>query len=545
MDLVTIAGKDLLRSIKAGCIKLEHNRDRVDLLNVFPVPDGDTGTNMYLTLLSAVKEGEKNAEQPLGRLIKSISMGSLMGARGNSGVILSQIFRGLARTLEGKDQAQASDLAQALKAGSDTAYEAVMKPVEGTILTVIREVSRACEAQAKQTEDIISMLLEGVRCGNSTLEKTPTMLPILREAGVIDAGGQGLMLFLEGMIEGLVQEKDLALDFRHEHPAIGDREQLTDDLHLEYQYCTELLLKGDNLDSSDIKDHLAPLGDSMLVVGEDSLVKIHIHSNHPGKVLETCLQWGALSDIKINNMLEEAHEHRLNMANGGQVSSSPTRPKKIGVVAVATGDGIARILESLGVDHIVPGGQTMNPSTEDLLQACQGVDAENVIILPNNSNVIMAAQQVGQLSGQRATVLPTHSVVQGISAMVAFEPQGELDQVMAVMGEILQNVKYGEVTHAVRDSNMNGLDIHSGDAIGLVGGVITTTGSGAEIIVEEILKQMVQENSELITIFYGQDTAPEMAGKVAELIKNQYPQCEVELHYGGQPYYTYLISVED
>ncbi|MEN6389231.1 MAG: DAK2 domain-containing protein [Syntrophomonas sp.] len=544
MSLSSITGKDLVRGVKAGCIKLEHNRDRVDLLNVFPVPDGDTGTNMYLTLLSAVKEGEKSSEQSLGKLAKALSTGSLMGARGNSGVILSQVFRGFAKMLEGKEEARAMDLAQALKMGSDTAYEAVMKPVEGTILTVIREVAKACEAKARQSDDILAVLLEGIRVGERTLEKTPTMLPILKEAGVVDAGGQGLIYFLQGMVEGVAQEKELSLDLYRAPQPSRSMGKAFDNVQLEYQYCTELLLSGKDLDSADMKDHLAPLGDSMLVVGEDELIKVHIHSNHPGKVLDTCLQWGSLSDIKINNMLEETHEHLL-LLNSEEPENKPeAAPKKIGVVAVAAGEGMNRILDSLGVDQVVWGGQTMNPSTEDLLQACKRIKAENIIILPNNGNVILAAQQVQQFSETPVYVLPTRSVVQGISAMVAYEPDGAIDAVKEAMAEIADSVKYAEITRAVRDSHVNGIGIKEGDIIGLVGDKIVAAGTVMDDIIKMVLEKMLEDHNELISVFYGEDTTPEEADDAVGFIKELYPDCEIESHFGGQPHYNYLIAVE-
>lgn len=542
MSLVSISGNDLVRSVKAGCIKLEHNRDQVDLLNVFPVPDGDTGTNMYLTLLSAVKEGEKAAGQPLGKVAKAISMGSLMGARGNSGVILSQVFRGFAKSLETKTEAGALDLAQALKSGSDTAYEAVMKPVEGTILTVVREAARAGEARARQSDDIIAALMEAVKAGQAALDKTPSLLPLLKQAGVVDAGGQGLIYFLEGMVEGLAQDKELSLDQYRQETAKKDTVIYNESLNLEYQYCTELLIKGTGLDGSDIRDHLSPLGDSLLVVGEDDLIKVHIHSNHPGKVLESCLQWGNLSDIKINNMLEEAHVHLENMAFHSEKLQAGR--KKIGVVAVASGDGLMRIFESLGVDRIVSGGQTMNPSTEDLLQACQSVNAESVIILPNNSNVIMAARQAGELSDRTVFVIPTRSVVQGISAMIAFDSEGDINTVKEAMENTFHSVKYAEVTHAVRDSNINGFDIKEGGVIGLVGDEIAAAGNDIDDIVKQLLHRMITDDNELITVFYGQDVADDEAMQTVEKIKALYPECEVESHYGGQPNYYYYIAVE-
>lgn len=535
MSLVYIDGNDLVRSIKAGCIKLEHNRDSVDLLNVFPVPDGDTGTNMYLTLLSAVKEGEKNLNQPLSKVARAISMGSLMGARGNSGVILSQIFRGFARTLEGKETANAMDLALALKSGAQTAYEAVMKPVEGTILTVIREIASTCETEARKDSDIVATLLAGITTGYTTLERTPYLLPILKEAGVVDAGGQGLIYFLEGMVEGLAQEKEIELsDYREKMAPVATDIVTRQDIKLEFQYCTEVLIKGLEMNIEDIKDHLRPLGDSMLVVGDDELVKVHIHSNHPGKVLETCLQWGQLSDIKINNMLEEVHEHINNWENTGLANTS--KSKKLGLVAVGVGEGIIEVLKSLGVDIVVEGGQTMNPSTEDLLNACNQVNAESVIIFPNNSNIIMAAQQVVELSNKQVVVVPTKSIMQAITALIAYDPEGEPEEIAAAMIDEMQQVKYAEVTHAVRNSSINGLSIKDGDIIGILGGEITVTSISPEDVLLKLLEQMVDDESSLITFFFGDEINEDEASKVNDTIVERYSDCDVEYHFGGQPH---------
>ncbi|MGE5389853.1 MAG: DAK2 domain-containing protein [Deltaproteobacteria bacterium] len=548
MALLVIDGNDLVRCLKAGCINLEHQRDSVDLLNVFPVPDGDTGTNMYLTLLSAVKEAEKNINEPVGKVAKAISRGSLMGARGNSGVILSQIFRGFARVLEGKEKADAMDMALALKAGSQTAYDAVMKPVEGTILTVVREVSVTCEAEAQKGSDVIGVLVAGIATGNATLAKTPSMLPILKEAGVVDSGGQGFMYFLEGLLQGLAQEKDIELgEYREKFaPSARSREQDEKPITLEYQYCNEVLIKGTGLKVEDIRDHLGPLGDSMLVVGDEEIVKVHIHSNHPGKVLETCLQFGQLSDIKINNMLEEVHEHINNWKEQEEVAGAADEGdrKKTGLVAVAAGDGIIAVLKSLGVDQVVEGGQTMNPSTEDLLNACNFVNAESVIILPNNGNVIMSAQQVAELSEKPVRVVPSRSVMQAISALIAYDPQGDVDQLTDEMSEAVQTVRYAEVTYAVRDSHVNGLDIREGDTIGLIDDQVVLTAADPAAAVECLLEKMIEDDGLLITLFYGEGISETEANSLADGISTSYESCEVEIHYGGQPHYSYLLSVE-
>lgn len=544
MSLELLNGTDWVRSVKSGCIKLEHNRDKVDLLNVFPVPDGDTGTNMYLTLLSAVKEGEKNLDKPLGKIAKAISMGSLMGARGNSGVIMSQVFRGMAKVLETKNEATAMDVALALKAGSDTAYKAVMKPVEGTILTVIREIAGACEKEAKNQNDIVVCLLAGIQKGYETLEKTPLMLPVLKEAGVVDAGGQGLLFFLEGMVEGLAQEKSIELDIYKEQFIKREESTVKNELELEFQYCTELLIKNcTNPNLDDIKDHLAPLGDSMIVVGDEDIVKVHIHSNHPGKVLETSLQWGSLSDIKINNMLEEAHEQLINWE---KEESAAAVLKKIGLVAVGVGEGIVNILKSLGVDVVVEGGQTMNPSTEELLNACNLVQAESIIILPNNSNIIMAAEQVKHLTDKEVFVVPTKSVMQAVTALIAFDENGEAQEIAEAMGAEISQVKYAEITRAVRDSALNGLDIHEGDIIGIISGKISLVAESEEEALLKTVAAMVEfeADSELITFFYGELISEEAALEAKGKVEERFPSYEIEVHYGGQPHYSYWISVE-
>lgn len=542
MSLVDcISGNDWVRCIRAGCIKLEQNRDQVDLLNVFPVPDGDTGTNMYLTLYSAVKEGEKVADASLGKVAKAISMGSLMGARGNSGVILSQVFRGMARVFEGKEKADARDLAQALKKGSQTAYEAVMKPVEGTILTVIREIAKSCEIEAKKNNDIVATLLVGVETGYKVLQKTPNLLPILKEAGVVDAGGQGLLFFLEGVIEGLAGDNRLEIDTYRE--IMLPRKEETGhqgEVDLEFEYCTEVLIKGTSININSLQKQLTPLGDSLLVVGDSELVKVHLHSNSPGRVLETCLKWGRLSDIKINNMVEEAHEH----LNNWQETNQPSDKKKIGLVAVGAGEGIVSILKSLGVDMVVEGGQTMNPSTEELVNACNQVNAESIIILPNNSNIIMAAQQVDHLTEKKVEVVPTRSVMQAVTALIAYDPDGELAEVSQAMHNEMKHVQYGEITYAVRDSAINGLGIKEGSIIGILKDEIVVTSETVEDALEKLLGVMANEESELITLFYGKDIEQEKADIIKDRIKSIFPDFEVEIHYGGQPHYSFFVSVE-
>jgi DAK2 domain fusion protein YloV len=548
LSLLFIDGSDFVRAIKGGTIKLESQRDKVDQLNVFPVPDGDTGTNMFLTLQSAVREGEKVQDQSLGKVAKAVSVGSLMGARGNSGVILSQIFRGLAIYLETKEKVNARELAAAFTAGARTAYEAVMKPVEGTILTIIREIARGCEEEARKSDDIVKVVLAGIRTGFNTLEKTPLMLPVLREAGVVDAGGQGLLYFMEGFAEALAYDNELSLEWLR----LGGKE--ADEVRpasepvpqLSFRYCTELLLKGQRLDLQQIKDNLISLGDSLLVVGDEKLVKVHVHTNHPGRVLEFCVQLGSLNDIKINNMQEEVHQHRNNWPEqDDQAQPLPASGPKVGLVAVGSGSGVIEILKSLGVNQVVEGGQTMNPSTEELLKACEEINAPAVIILPNNSNVILAAQQAASLAKEQVVkVVPTRSVMQCISALIAFQPDGEIDEMVAAMEEEIRRVKYAEITQAVRDSAVNGLNIKDGDVIGIIGDAIEVKAEDNQQAVARVLEQMVDEDSELITLFYGADVTEEESHELMTALQGIYADYEIQMHYGGQPHYRYYISVE-
>lgn len=552
--LKDIDGADFVRAVKAGCLLLETKRDHVDALNVFPVPDGDTGTNMYLTLLSAVKESEKIFSTVIGQVSKSVSVGSLMGARGNSGVILSQIFRGLAKSLTNKKTANAKDIAEALQEGANTAYKAVMKPAEGTILTVIREIAKSADkAVTKKNGDIIAVMLESIRTGYAVLEKTPDMLPVLKEAGVVDSGGQGLLFFLEGFVSGLAEENDIKLELYPDSKPASVKNEAPDNITLAFQYCTEVLIKGSNINTYTIKNHLTSLGDSMMVVDGDDLVKVHIHSNHPGQVLETCLRFGELSDIKINNMLEEVHEHRHvlmdNDANGIAAAEPSnqeiaTASKNLGVVAVAAGEGIAEIFKSLGVDEIVTGGQTMNPSTQDILAAINKIAADNIIVFPNNSNILMAAEQTRQLSNKHIEIIPTKSVMQAIAVLIEYDPSGDLNEVAKLMKSGIKDVAYAEITAAVRASSANGISIEEGDWLGIVNGEIVTANADMQETITKVLEQIANEDKELITLLFGSDVSQEEAEQVRAHAENQFPEHEVELHYGGQAHYPYLLSAE-
>ena len=531
MGLSSIDGLDLVKMVQAGTSLLEKNKSKVDALNVFPVPDGDTGTNMYLTLLSASREAEKKQENNIGNVAKAISMGSLMGARGNSGVILSQVFRGIAKEIGHRDTVDAKGLAAALKSGADTAYKAVMKPVEGTILTVVREVARSAMANSGKSEDIVEMMQTALESGRLMLQKTPQLLPILKEAGVVDAGGQGFLFLLEGMIMALSAESAAtSMVVEVSGPAVETKSSVES---LEFQYCTETLIQGTRLDIDRIREQLEPMGDSLLVVGEESLVKVHIHSNTPGKVLDTLQLWGSLHDIKINNMEDEAREKLAN----------ERETKTTGLVAVSQGDGWSKIFSSLGVDQVVHGGQTMNPSTEDIIKAVAEVNADGVIILPNNKNIIMAAEQAGKMADKPVRVIPTTSVAQAIPALVAYETDLDLEQVFEIMDREIKRIKTGEVTIAVKDSSINGLQIKKGDFIGLVNDEISITGENASDIVLRLLN-LLTDGGDLISIYYGEEVKEDEAEPLKKEIELRFPDYDVELTFGGQPFYPYLITVE-
>ncbi len=531
MGLDLIDGLDLVRMIQAGLVLLEKNKTRVDALNVFPVPDGDTGTNMYLTLLSAAREAEKKQDENIGKVGKAISMGSLMGARGNSGVILSQVFRGIAKELEHKEKVDAGGLAAAFQAGSDTAYKAVMKPVEGTILTIVREVARSATAASKKSDDVVQVMQTALDSGNRMLERTPQLLQVLKDAGVVDAGGQGFLYLLEGMILALSPESitsELAIE------NVEERIEATEVDGLEFQYCTETIIRGSRLDVDKIRNELEQLGDSLLVVGEDDLVKVHIHSNHPGRVLETLLVWGNLHDIKVDNMLEETQARSESLSE---------EVKNTGLIAVGQGEGWVQILLSLGVDRVVDGGQTMNPSTEDLLKAVAETRAGGVIIFPNNKNIIMAAQQAMKMADKPVRIIPTTSITQAVSALVAYDSDADLDELAETMTQEISQVKTGEVTVAVKDSSINGMQIKEGDFIGLVDGQVVVQGDSASGIVMALLEKMTADG-DLISIFYGSDVNDDEAHQLKEQVETTYTDYDIELHYGGQPFYHYLLSVE-
>jgi uncharacterized protein len=549
--------------IVAGSQALELKKQEVDALNVFPVPDGDTGTNMFLTIQSAARDAEKVTGNLISDVATAASMGSLMGARGNSGVILSQLLRGIAKGFDGLAVANPLQVAQALQSGVDTAYKAVMRPVEGTILTVSRETARAALNKAKAGGSLLETLQEAHKKGLESLAKTPDMLPALKQAGVVDAGGQGFLIILGGWIGVLTGETVLA-EFQAEPEGMSAHKTTsssrTDDSkpgfiqveNLEFPYCTEFLVKGTDLQVERIRQDLYNRGDCLLVVGTSEVVKIHVHVKNPGKILDYAIQWGSLHEVQIHNMLEQneamAHAQKAKAAETVEAETNPVpdQPvKEYGVVAVAMGQGIADVLLSLGVDEVVLGGQTMNPSTEDLAGAVRKVPARKVFILPNNGNIILAARQVKDVIFDREVhVIPSKSIPQGISALLNLNPEGEVNANLQNMERSLEKVRSGEVTYAVRNSQFGDLEIAAGDILGLVEDAIVETGQNLLEVSKATLEKMDWKDHDLVTIFYGEDTEPLEVEQLKKWLQEENSGVEVEAHPGKQPLYYYIFGVE-
>jgi DAK2 domain fusion protein YloV len=542
----------------AGAKALELKKHDVDALNVFPVPDGDTGTNMFLTIQSAARDSEKVTSDVISDVAAAASMGSLMGARGNSGVILSQLLRGIAKGLEGLPTANPLQVAQALQVGVDTAYKAVMKPIEGTILTVSKETAKAALAMAKGGGSLLETLQEAHSKGMKCLAKTPDMLPVLRQAGVVDAGGQGFLIILGGWIAVLSRETItsdiLSESGKKKVPSVQEtqREFMRIE-NLDYPYCTEFLVKGTDLNVERMQQDLKDSGDSLLVVGTPEVVKIHVHVKNPGKILDYAINWGSLHQVQVHNMLEqnESMAHAMKAEPTEAVleetnTLSETKPfKEFGLVAVVMGQGIADVYKSLGVDEVVYGGQTMNPSTEDLAEAVRKISARHVYILPNNGNIIMAARQVRDIVLDcEVTVIPSKSIPQGISALLNFNAEGEAEANVQNMERALGNVVSGEVTYAVRDSQFGTINISSGDILGLVEDTIVTSGPTLLEVAQATLEKMDWKTHDLVTIFSGEETKPEEVERLENWLKEENPNVEVEVHPGRQPLYYYIFGVE-
>ncbi len=537
-----VSGREFREMMATAAGWLEKSASEVDALNVFPVPDGDTGTNMLLTMRSSIEESLGNGKESVAEVSQAIAKGALMGARGNSGVILSQIWKGLAQGLQGKDVCEGVDMANALRKASEVAYKGISNPVEGTILTVIREAAEAGLIQAESEDnDIVSVMEAVVSAASESVANTPTLLPVLREAGVVDAGGQGLYTILEGALRYLRGEAE-QMQFRKPQmitsniPQSTRLPQLTVDEEI-YGYCTEFLLKGEELKPDKIKARLLKEGESLIVVGDENTTRIHIHTTDPGKVLKYAASLGTMHQVSIRNMDEQHHDF-LEM----QKERAPA--VDIATVAVVSGDGLSEVFTSLGATAIVPGGQTMNPSTKDILQAVKNVASNKVIILPNNKNIILTAEQVHSLTDKTVKVVPTQTIPQGVAALLAFDYEADFETNAELMKEVKSSVRTIEITRAVRSAQLDGLSIKKKQTIGLLDGDLLAAGKNSIDIVTKILAKLDLTSTEIITIYYGAEATPEEAAQVSASIREQYPRLQVEVVKGGQPYYDFIISIE-
>ena len=546
MKYQKINGHDFYNMVVNASNRLLEESDFVNALNVFPVPDGDTGTNMSMTFKAAVKEIENLNSESIGETSKKLAKGALMGARGNSGVILSQILRGISKGLEGKTEVDGRELAVAFEEGSKAAYKAVMRPTEGTILSVIRAAAES--VTNVEESNVIAVMETVVTNAKIMLDKTPDLLPALKKAKVVDSGGMGLYIILQGMLDALKNDikaeiKDVAVKSAGATGAAS-----TEDIDIKFGYCTEFIIVGDASKAKEFQDKIENLGDSMIVVGYEDVIKVHIHTNDPGKVLSNAVQYGELSKIKIDNMREE-HREVLALKNEEAASDiqeevAPAESKKYAFISVAMGDGITRVLKDLGVDYVIEGGQTMNPSTQDMMECISKLNAEHIFILPNNKNIIMAAEQAAEISDKDIRVIPTKSIPQGITAITMFNYEADVDANEETLKEALEMVKTGSVTYAVRDTEMDGIEIKEGNMLGLVESKIKAVGEDYFEVAKEILESMIDEDSELITIFYGKDVdESKMEEFIAEL-EDKYDDFDVQCYKGDQPLYYFIMSVE-
>lgn len=548
----TIDAKLLARMFLAGAKNLEVKKEWINELNVFPVPDGDTGTNMTLTIMSAVKEVNNLEDVQMTSLAKAISSGSLRGARGNSGVILSQLLRGFTKGIRDLEELDAVALARAVDKGVETAYKAVMKPKEGTILTVARGVADKALELAEDAEDLQTFLEDVLEEGRRVLAKTPDMLPVLKEAGVVDSGGQGLMVVLEGAFDAFMgKEVDLTFDGGESAKVVKITPQAEADI--KFGYCTEFIIVLNKEftaeDEVDFKAYLSSLGDSIVCVADDEVVKIHVHTNDPGLAIQRALTYGSLSRIKIDNMREEHQEKLIKDAEkiaAQQAEEAAKAPKKeVGFISVSIGEGFGQIFRDLGVDYLIEGGQTMNPSTEDMLNAISKVNAEHIFILPNNKNIILAANQAKALTKDKdIIVIPTKTVPQGITAVINYVPEKSVEDNEKDMTEEITRVKTGQITYAVRDTHIDDKEIHEGDIMGIGDHGMLAVGKEVAAVAKETVEQMVDDETELISIYYGEGFTEEEAEKLAGELEEQYDYCDVEVNCGGQPIYYCIISVD-
>ena len=543
-----INGHDFYNMVVNASNRLLEESDFVNALNVFPVPDGDTGTNMSMTFKAAVKEIENLNSESIGETSKKLAKGALMGARGNSGVILSQILRGISKGLEGKTSVDSVEFANAFVEGSKAAYKAVMKPTEGTILSVIRAASEAAVKSNKT--DIVELLSEIVVEAKVMLDKTPDLLPALKKAKVVDSGGMGLYIILQGMYDALKDGIKAEIKDISAKGSAGASAQAIEDIDIKFGYCTEFIILGDASKAKAFQDEIEPLGDSMIVVGYDDVIKVHIHTNDPGLVLSKAVAVGELSKIKIDNMREEHREVLMSKEEYAKTNSEEVETevvmekKKYAFISVAMGEGLTHVLKDLGVDYVIEGGQTMNPSTQDMMECISKLNADHIFILPNNKNIIMAATQAAEISDKDVRVIPTKSIPQGITCITMFNAEHEVDENEAALMEALELVKTGSVTYAVRDTEMDGIEIKEGNMLGLIEGKINKVGEDYFEVAEEVLESMIDEDSELITIFYGKDVDESKIEEFTEKLEEKYEDCDVQFYKGDQPLYYFIMAVE-
>ena len=545
----------LQKAFIAGAYNLERNKDYINELNVFPVPDGDTGSNMSLTIMAAAREVSALENPSMDELSKKISSGSLRGARGNSGVILSQLLRGFCKEIKGKKQITVSVLADGFVRAVETAYKAVMKPKEGTILTVAKGVAEKAVELSEMDMDFETLGQEILDHGNEVLKQTPELLPVLKEAGVVDTGGQGQMEFLTGAYNGLTGKEEIKEPVTSGGAAKAQTmsSEEIDTSHIKYGYCTEFIIMLEKEYNAEIeakfKEFLTSIGDSLVVVSDDEIVKVHVHTNHPGLAFEKGLEYGSLTSMKVDNMREEHKEkviHEQDRKKAAEQEAAKEEPKKpFGFVAVSVGEGLNDIFKDLGVDHIIEGGQTMNPSTEDVLDAISKVNAETVFVFPNNKNIILAANQAAEIEEEKQViVIPTKTIPQGISALISFDETATAEANQAGMEDAITAVKSGQVTYAVRDTSIDGKEIKTGDYMGIDDAGIQAVGQDITEVVKDLIGAMADEDSELLSIYYGSDVEEEKANALVEAVQAAYPDFEVEAHAGGQPIYYYILSLE-
>ena len=572
MEITTINAEALAKAFLAGAKNLEAKKEWINELNVFPVPDGDTGTNMAMTIMSAAKEVAAMAEPDMKSLAKAISSGSLRGARGNSGVILSQLFRGFTKVIAEYDEIDVQVLSDAFEKAVETAYKAVMKPKEGTILTVAKGMAvRAVELSEEETTDLLAFCEEVIKEGDHVLSMTPDMLPVLKQAGVVDSGGQGLMQVMKGALDSLQgKEIDYSIEAPEKQPAAETGStsyniEAQAAQEIKFAYCTQFLIMLEKPISTrqetEFKEYLEGIGDSIVVVADDEIVKVHVHTNDPGLAMQRGLTYGSLTTIIIENMkLErdekisalkekemqsETIEDVEKQLKGEEVPKEQEPPKEMGFISVSIGDGINEIFQGLGVDYIIEGGQTMNPSTEDMLNAIEKVNAKNIFILPNNKNIILAANQAASLvEDKKIIVIPTKTIPQGITALINYIPDSTPEENAERMSEELGTVKTGQVTYAVRDTVIDDKEIKQDDFMGIGDQGILSVGKELEATVLDMIEQLIDEDSAIVSIYYGEDAKEDAANAIGEKITEAHPDVEVEVHYGGQPIYYYVISVE-